>query len=366
MNDPQAINQLEDATFRGLLEAAPDGILLVNRNGVIVFANAPCATMFGYAITELVGQYIEMIVPEYIRCKHASLRNRYFESPHSRPMGIGLDLVAARKDGNAIPVEISLSPFKFEGEDGAIAVVRDVTDQRRLQRELKRSNEELEQFAYVASHDLQEPLRMVAGYTQLLKRRHADKLNAEANEYVDFAVDGVKRMQELITDLLAFSRLNTRGKEFKPIDMNDVMQQAIANVQAAITESGAVVTAGKLPKVMGDRTQLIQLVQNLLSNAIKFHSAGVKPTIDVKAVSAGNLWQFSVVDNGIGIEPEYRDKVFVIFQRLHARDKYPGTGIGLSICKKIVERHHGRIWIDPAPPPGTSFAFTLPGAEGSK
>jgi PAS domain S-box-containing protein len=361
---PQDAAKLEDSTFRGLLEAAPDGILLVDRSGKIVFANTPCARILGYTVAELVGQFVEMIVPEYIRSKHAALRNRYFDSPHSRPMGIGLDLVAARKGGDSIPVEISLSPFKFEGKDGAIAVVRDVTDQRRLQRELKRSNEELEQFAYVASHDLQEPLRMVSGYTQLLKRRHGDKLDAEANEYIDFAVDGVKRMQALITDLLAFSRLNTRGKEFKPVDLNDVAKQAVGNVQASIEESKAKVKIGDLPKVSGDRTQLVQLVQNLLSNALKFRRPDVQPSIELSAKRDGATWLVSVSDNGIGIEPEYREKVFVIFQRLHGRDQYPGTGIGLSICKKIVERHQGRIWIEDREGDGTTFTFSLP-AEGS-
>jgi light-regulated signal transduction histidine kinase (bacteriophytochrome) len=171
-------------------------------------------------------------------------------------------------------------------------------------------------------------------------------------------------MQALITDLLAFSRLNTRGKEFKPVDLNDVAKQAVGNVQASIEESKAKVKIGDLPKVSGDRTQLVQLVQNLLSNALKFRRPDVQPSIELSAKRDGATWLVSVSDNGIGIEPEYREKVFVIFQRLHGRDQYPGTGIGLSICKKIVERHQGRIWIEDREGDGTTFTFSLP-AEGS-
>lgn len=362
MSDKSPSN-LEDSTFRSLLEAAPDGILLVARDGSIILANSACSRIFGYEPGELTGELVEVVVPDHIRPGHAEMRDRYFANPHSRPMGIGLDLVAARKGGATIPVEISLSPFKFEGSDAAIAIIRDVTDQRRLTRELRRSNEELEQFAYVASHDLQEPLRMVSGYTQLLKRRYADKIDSEGNEYIEFAVDGVKRMQALINDLLAFSRLNTRGKPFVSVSMDDVLKQVLANLKVVIEETKAHITADPLPLVIGDRTQLIQLVQNLLGNALKFRRPDGRPEVHIGAKFVDDFWQFAVADNGIGIEPEYREKVFVIFQRLHGREQYPGTGIGLAICKKIVERHHGRIWIEASPQAGTTFQFTLPDKE---
>jgi PAS domain S-box-containing protein len=350
---------LDDATFRSLFEAAPDGILLVDRAGTIVQANSACAQLFGYELGELVGNPVEIIVPESVRAKHGGLRDRYFAAPHRRPMGSGLELQAARKGGTTIPVEISLSPVRFEGREGAIAVIRDVTEQRRLSRDLKRSNEELEQFAYVASHDLQEPLRMVSGYTQLLKRRYADKLDAEANEYIDFAVDGVKRMQALISDLLAFSRVGSRAKPHVDVELDDVMRQALTNLKVAIDESSAKVTFAPLPTVPGDRSQLTQLVQNLVGNALKFRKPGDAPEVSVSVVREGSLWRLSVADNGIGIDPAYRQKVFVIFQRLHAREDYPGTGMGLAIAKKIVENHGGRIWIDDTVTRGTTFHFTL-------
>lgn len=351
------------ATSRALLQAAPDGILLVDRDGRIMLANEACARIFGYGADELVGQLIEIVVPEYIRSRHATLRDGFFSSPHTRPMGAGLDLVAARKDGSTIPVEISLSPFDFAERSGAIAVVRDVTEQRRLTTELKRSNEELEQFAYVASHDLQEPLRMVSGYSQLLKRRYADQLDAEAQEFLDFAVGGVKHMQSLIQDLLAFSRLSTHGKPFAHVDLSDVMEQVKTNLQVTIQEAAARIDVGALPTVRGDRTQLIQLLQNLTSNALKFRRLDASPRLRLAAIRDGAFWQLSLSDNGIGIEPEYRERIFVIFQRLHTRETYPGTGIGLAICKKVVERHGGRIWIESTVDLGTTFFFTFPALE---
>jgi len=226
-------------------------------------------------------------------------------------------------------------------------------------RELARSNEELQQFAYVASHDLQEPLRMVASYTQLLARRYKGKLDADADEFIHFAVDGVNRMQRLIQDLLAYSRVGTRGHEFKPLDSGQALNKALANLKTLVDETGATIIQGKLPQVMVDETQLTQLFQNLVGNALKFRGQ-TPPRVLVEAERQGNEWRFTVEDNGIGIEPQYYERIFVIFQRLHGKEDYPGTGIGLAICKKIVERHGGRIGLDSQPGQGTTFWFTLP------
>jgi signal transduction histidine kinase/serine/threonine protein kinase len=231
---------------------------------------------------------------------------------------------------------------------------------RHANAELARSNADLEQFAYAASHDLQEPLRMVAQFTELLQNRYQGRLDADADDFIGFAVDGAKRMQILINDLLTYSRVNQRGKPPVATDCGDVWQRAVANLEAAIRESEAVVTWSNLPVVWGDRVQLVMLFQNLIHNAIKFRSTE-PPHIHVECERQGQEWLFTVADNGIGIDPKYAERIFVLFQRLHGRDKYPGTGIGLALCKRIVERHGGRIWVEPRPAGGSLFCFTLPG-----
>ena len=228
-----------------------------------------------------------------------------------------------------------------------------------MQAALQRSNTEFEQLAYVASHDMQEPLRKIASYLQLLAQRYQGQLDADADEFIGYAVDGAKRMQALINDLLAFSRVGTKAKPFAPTDCNLIMKTALADLQFAIEDCGARVQVDDLPMVMGDATQLSQLFRNLLSNAIKFHRDEA-PIVRVVAESSGPFWRFAVSDNGIGIAGEYFDRIFVIFQRLHGRSQYAGTGIGLAICKKIVERHGGRIEVRSILGQGSTFVFTLP------
>lgn len=236
---------------------------------------------------------------------------------------------------------------------------------RARERELSRSNEELQQFAYVASHDLQEPLRMVASFTQLLAKRYNGQLDNDARDFIKFAVDGATRMQTLIADLLTYSRVGTQMKPLEPVSCERIVDQVLSSFRLAISENHASITRGPLPEVMADRTQLSQLFQNLISNAIKFRREDA-PRIHISAEMNGAGWKFTVSDNGIGIQKEHEQRIFVIFQRLHTKVEYPGTGIGLAICKKIVERHGGRIWIEPSPEHGTTFCFTLVAAKPLK
>jgi light-regulated signal transduction histidine kinase (bacteriophytochrome) len=253
------------------------------------------------------------------------------------------------------------------------AAIRDITTRKKadahlLQKmeELNSSNEELAQFAYIASHDLQEPLRMVASYTTLLARRYKGKLDSDADEFIAFAVDGANRMQRLILDLLAYSRVGSQGKELSETSSAEALQQALVNLRGAIEESGALVTSDALPTVLAEQVQLIQLFQNLVGNAIKYQRPGVPHVHIAAARNGGGKWAFSVQDNGLGIEPQYFEKIFGMFQRLHKREEFAGTGIGLAICKKIVERHGGSISVESSPGEGSTFRFDLAGSGSSK
>jgi PAS domain S-box-containing protein len=255
------------------------------------------------------------------------------------------------------------APRRMIGANFDITARREAeNDLAQRSQDLARSNAELERFAYVASHDLQEPLRMVTSYMQLIARRYRGQLDADADEFIGFAVDGANRMKALINDLLAYSRVGTRGKPFAPTDCEEALAYALANLQIAIKESAATVTHDPLPTVLADEQQLVQLLQNLIGNGLKFHSAA-PPQIHISASAAEQMWTFAVRDNGIGVEPEYFERIFIVFQRLHGKDEYPGTGIGLAVCKKIVERHNGRIWVESTPGAGSTFYFTLPVAE---
>jgi len=282
-------------------------------------------------------------------------------------VGRTVEVVGLRANGNEFPLEISLSSFQTSKGLFFSAILRDITGRKtaelRLQAknsELARSNQELEQFAYVASHDLQEPLRMVANYTKLVGTRYADRLDADGQEFVGFAVDGALRMQALIHDLLQYARVGTRGKEFKRTPVATIIEEAMANLSGAIGESRAEVTVESMPAIDCDASQLTQVFQNLIGNAIKFHKPDKVPVITVSSAPADGGWQFSVRDNGIGIDPKYFERIFQMFQRLHGRGEYSGTGIGLALVKKIVERHHGLISVSSKLNEGATFAFTIP------
>jgi PAS domain S-box-containing protein len=354
--------------LRSYMEAALRAILAVSQDGRIVFMNGHTEEIFGYTRTELFGQDSAILLPQRFRAAYAAALQTYFAAPSVRVLGKDMELAGRRKNGDEFPIEIGLS--YVQAQEGVIAIgfVSDITDRKRVRdqlahanSELRRSNIELELFAYAASHDLQEPLRVVTSYLRLLKRRYLGQLDAEAHEFIDFAVEGATRMKGLIEDLLSFSRAGTQGTDIQNVEAEILVQRAVDNLKAAIEERSAKVTWDHpLPEVAADAGLLVQVLQNLIANGIKFQKAG-PPHVHVSVAERGlDEWVFSVRDNGIGIEPRHFGRIFRIFERLHSADQYPGTGLGLAISQKIVERHGGRIWFDSQPGEGCTFSFSIP------
>jgi PAS domain S-box-containing protein len=369
-----------EAEVGWILDAVPEARIIIDWTGHIVFVNSPTESWFGYRREELINQTVEVLVPERHRGAHSEHRPIFISQPSARPMGANFKVHARRKDGTEFPVDISLWPLKRDDELFILAAIRDRTEQEKLQAqlacehremeqtkhelektvaELKRSNADLELFMHIASHDLQEPLRMVAGYTQLLTKRYKGQLDADADEIIGYAIGGANRMRELLQDLVAYSHMTTRGHVLEQVNCNELVEEVLGNLRLSIEESRAVVTHDALPTVPVDIAQLGQLFQNLIGNAIKFRGEKV-PRIHVSAERRTDDWLFSVRDNGIGIDPQYAERIFLVFQRLHTKEEYPGTGMGLAICKNIVERHGGRIWVESKLGEGATFYFTLP------
>ena len=351
------------AHLAAVVDSADDAILSKTLEGTILSWNKAAERLYGYTAVEVVGRPISMLVPE----ERAGEVPRFLDQIKRGQSIDHYETVRVTKAGNHQPVSLTISPIHDADGNilGASTIARDIRLRKEAEeltntvRELHRSNEELAQFAYIASHDLQEPLRMVVSYMELLSRRYKGKLDSEADEFIAFAVDGASRMQRLIQDLLAYSRVASKGRDPLDASSEQALQWALDNLHGAIEQSGAKVTHDPLPTVLADKAQLTQLFQNLIGNAIKYRSSAV-PQVHISAAKdQTNNWTFSVQDNGLGIDPQYFDRIFGMFQRLHNREEFAGTGIGLAVCKKIVERHGGTISVESQPGQGSTFRFDL-------
>lgn len=360
--------KLAEERFRRVVEASPSGMIMTDAAGKIVLVNSEAERLLGYGREEIIGKPIEMLVPSRIHGEHVRFRSAFHKRPEARSMGSGRDLRIVRKDGTELPVEIGLNPIHTPQGTMVLSAIIDISERdKAMQRlaeqheELQRSNADLEQFAYVASHDLQEPLRMVATYTELLAERYQGQLDARADKYIQYAVDGAKRMQQLVKELLAYSRVSSQANAPTLVETGAVVKNVLGGLEVAIEESRADIVCEDLPAVRGDPSQIGQVFQNLIGNALKFRAA--RPLhIHIGAEKSNGKCVFRVADNGIGIDKQYSDRVFQMFQRLHERGRYEGNGIGLAIAKKIVERHGGRIWFESEAENGTTFFFTMPSA----
>jgi PAS domain S-box-containing protein len=376
--DVTARKRAEDALresenrYRELVENANSAIIRWGHDGSILFFNEFAQTFFGYSSDEIIGKDVNILVPgtESTGTDLTRLVEDIVDHPEQFVNFVNENVC---RDGHRVWMAWTNKPIRDENGQVTeiLAVGADITERKRaedkLQRtldELRHSNAELEQFAYVASHDLQEPLRGIAGLVQLLQRRYQGQLDSRADEYIEHIVDGTQRMQMLINDLLTYSRIGRRGEPIQPTEAEAALQAALENLTVAIQEFGASIVNESLPTVWADSIQLTQLFQNLIGNALKFKSER-PPKIRIGVTDVGDFWQFSIQDNGIGIEPQYFERIFQVFQRLHTRREYSGTGIGLAICKKIVERHGGRIWVESETGQGATFYFTLPKGESS-
>ncbi len=350
-----------------IVEFSDDAIISKDLNGIIRSWNRGAQRIFGYTPDEIIGQHISVLAAPDRLNELPNILARITSGEH-------VDHYKTKrkaKDGRLLSISLTVSPIRDATGRivGASKIARDITEQEQYQQALKQANEslvqanaDLELFAYSASHDLQEPLRMVSAYGEMIQRKFGNKLGAQGDQYIGYIVEGAIRMERLLRGLRVFTQVSRLGETVThDVDANDVLIESLANLSVAIQESGALITHGSLPSVCVQKFQLEQLFQNLVGNAIRYRSEK-PPEIHVAAERNGSMWQFSVRDNGLGIDPEYKEQIFGIFKRLHSFADYPGTGIGLAICQRIVERAGGRIWVESKLGGGSTFLFTLPGA----
>jgi len=355
-------------TLAAIVDNAVDAIITTDERGTIETANPACARLFGYESSEIVGHNIRMLMPEPYRSAHDGYLARYIRTGESHILGTsGREAEALHKDGGVFPVDLSVSAYTIDGERHFTGIVRDITvakqeqeARQRLLTRLTESNTELERFAYVASHDMQEPLRMVLNFSQIIAADYADRLDEEGRDYLRIVGDSAMRMRDMVQDLLEYARLGREGMSMSDVDMEVELKHVLTNLKELIRDSEALVTSDPLPFIEGNAVQIMRLLQNLIANAIKYQKPGNTPHVHVSVTPDGADWHFLVRDNGLGIDPAFVNQVFEPFRRLHTWEAIRGSGLGLAVCRKIVDSHGGRIWATSAPGDGSVFHFTIP------
>ncbi|MFQ5470073.1 MAG: ATP-binding protein [Gammaproteobacteria bacterium] len=350
---------------KAIVDSMVEGLITINANGIIESFNPAAEKLFGYQSIEVIGENIKKLLPAPHYKQHDDYIKRYLDTGEGQIIRKGREVEGRHKNGKLIPIYLSISELNIDEEKYFVGITMDITRLKEAENklrlrseELERSNTDLEQFAYIASHDLQEPLRMITSYLQLLERKYQGKLDDQADKYIHYAVDGSKRMKELIESLLVFSRVGKLGNPLGPVDTNKVLESVMSDLGIAISDSGARIEFKQLPVVLSDSHDLYHVFLNLITNAIKYRSDS-NLALNIEAIQDNDFWQFSVSDNGIGMEPQFHERIFQIFRRLHGVNEYSGTGIGLALCKKIIERHGGKIWVESEPGKGSTFFFTL-------
>ena len=358
--------RVNEKTARLIMNAALDAIICIDTKSIITFWNPQAEKIFGWKEEEVKGLSLSAtIIPGQYRSWHETGLNNYLQTGKGPMLNILFEITALNRSGKEFPIELTILPIKQPGSSFFCAFIRDITERKKAEQqqqlyaeELKQKNIELEQFTYVASHDLQEPLRTVSSFVELLLRQSKEPVDENAARYINYIKDASERMRKLVMDLLDYSRLG-RERKLEQTNCNLAIKEVLSDLSESIRESGAIMHVGHLPTITAYPTEIKQLFQNLLSNSLKFRKKEEAPVIRVSAYKLTQYWQFSIEDNGIGIEKKYWSRIFVIFQRLHTKSEYEGTGIGLAHCKKIAELHEGKVWVDSVPVKGSTFHFTV-------
>ncbi len=352
------------SVLQAILETTVDGLITIDERGRILSFNKACEAIFGYAASEVMGENVSCLMPQPYREEHDGYLERYNDGGEASIIGKGREVRGLRKDGSTFPLDLAVAQVEVEGRVLYSGIVRDITERKQAEAKILLQNEELGRFAFMASHDLKEPLRSIEAFAEILSLDYADKLDAEGQNYLEILMSSASRLRAVVNDVLEYSRLDADAGAAAEFDAGKVLKQLRDELRDQLQKTDGQITTDELPVLRGDRVRFYRLLQNLISNALKYCPPKRQPKVHISAALHNYYWQFRVQDNGIGIDPEYFSVIFEMFKRLHTRDEYSGTGIGLAICRRIVESWEGEIWIEAAPDHGCVFCFTFPATTG--